>query len=1405
MKRLTVIISHVILFALIGVVSAHAAASMTSYCQAPPLKAAISPNIMLAIDVSGSMTDKAYTGTFDSTKWYEGYFDPLKYYTPLYKDVSGNTSFLFSDGSTTLYYEEEAYTGSTPCVKKDCNNYSCDSSDTGGCEAKGTHGCSSNKYACCTSWATEGDCGNPKSGKRLNFDKMKRIDLLRWAMTGGVPDGCVGNADDGSYCNPQQYDSQPSKVGKVCNPTTGCILNMSSGTNWSDKVRVPWDRVMSGLAFQFQKMTVVPRMGSMFYSGSGVRSAGQTYVGDFTAAASKSSYVFNNLIAAVNSIDPSGATPTGPVMWDVFNYFAQKDAEYGGIDPQGSATSNDSWKNPMYDCADQGGTNCTYIPCVDNFVILMSDGEWNTPGDKITSSSTAAELDDPDPVVPAYLMHNSFLNTKASVTTSVRGVYSIALFLGSATSTPSGQLAMKNVAMYGSYDKATTWPGNTSGFPQTCCGGWGCSSKGSLCTAIPATSTSWDSDNDGIPDTFSGGDSASEIKDAIMAAVQDILTHTSAGTAASVLASREGSGANLLQAVYYPKKSFTNATIGWVGNLQNLWYYIDPAFANSNIREDGRDGTGFHDKILNLNTSLSTQKDYITQFYFDPGLQAALADRWADANGDTSITGETKLTPPIKVDTVANIWEAGQLLWSRDWLSRKIYTADVAGTSILNDGLMSFSCEAHASCSKASVLKKYLNATNASGVPNDDVASVIMQWTIGNDGAYSDTYNPERRRRKATIGSTNLVWKLGDIINSTPKISTWQPLGDYNITYKQYETTYGPPGINVYQSEPKDDRYYTTTSQYKGRGMVYAGGNDGMLHAFRLGLLQSKWSGQETYEKAKLTNNVCSESKNIFCVPGLGQCPGTEICSATATLGDEVWAFIPKNVLPYLKYLMDPNYCHIYTVDLSPTVFDASIGYTSVCTQTNYYDCLKQTDSWRTVLIGGMRLGGACRSPLATCTNCVKSPMMDPDNAAKGFGYSSYFALDISNQDKPKLMWEYDGIKKDTDGIYRSKLGFSYSGPAVVRVSNSAKWGVTNAAQRNGRWFVVFGSGPTGRIDEANQSFMGLSDQNLLMNIFDLATGPGVDGANVTVVDTAIANGFSGSITTTTFDVDRDYSDDVLYVPYVSENLGLNGGIGRLVTRGSIDPSQWTWGRLITGIGPVTAAPDMLIDPETGDLWVYFGAGRYFFDNVNNTDDANPVNRRQIFGMKEICLNDAKKGFKLPCPTAVSFCGTPVSSSTCGTLTNVDNISVANNLETTKASSTDPDYKGWYINLDPALPVSSPTYWGERVITNPSVDASGIVYFTSFKPQNDPCYKGGQTNIWAVKFDTGGSATGLIQGTAIIQVSTGSIEQVDLSKAFTQRDNRRTAGMTGQPPTREGLTVIPGAPGVSKPLFIKER
>ena len=1389
------------------------AASMGDYCQAPPLKSEISPNIMLVIDESGSMSWPAYfpngyTSTeidnaYDSGTEFEGYFDPSKVYIP--------------DG-TGIYTETTGTT--TPCVKTTCKAWSCDRNDSGSCEAQGTHGCSSRRYACCTSWNTTGAC-NQLTGNYLNFKYMHRVDLIRWAMTGGSPASCTGSAaGNGANCDPEAWadSGNASKVGSVCNNNLdvngdgiadgGCILLTDGGI----KVKVPWARVYDGLSFKFAKVTPKPRMGAMFFSGSGVR-ADKVYLGDFTGANSLTGYPFYNMITWVNSQSPSGSTPTGPALWDAFNYFAMNSPQYGGFPAQSG--SGDKWKNPMYNC-DNGGANCSYIPCADAFVLLLSDGQWNQPACSINSSDSNGNS--ADPVVPAYKMHQIFTNAATGVKTKVRGVYSLGLFLGG-----SGELAMKNIAMYGSYDQSggNTWPDSLTGYPNATCTATDCgSSQGSACTALPASSGDWDVDGDGVPDTYYSGNNATGIKDAILNAINDILTHTSAGTAASVLASRENSGASLLQAVYYPKRAFGSNTVSWVGNLQDLWYFIDPLLTNSNLREDGRDSSDgkTHDYIMNLKTLGQTQKDYITAFFFDKGLQAAMATRWNDDNGDGAVDGNP--LPAIKIDQVANVWESGYQLWNADYWGRSVYTMNVTGTTT-SSNLVQFSCTP-TNCPLASTFKPYLDAKDSSNVLNDDVASTIMQWTLGYDYPKSaltstTTYIPNYRKRQATIAGATKVWKLGDIVNSTPKISAWQPLNDYNIIYRDWNSPYGdygPKGKSPYQSDAIDTKYYITDYKYKGRGMVFTGANDGMLHAFRLGLLQSRWPGQTGTQKGKLSNSVCSSSTSIYCTDD-AHCPAGETCSKSVSLGSEAWAYLPKNVLPYLKYIADPSYCHLFTVDLTPVVFDASIAM-GTCTNADYSTCYRTKDSWRTIVIGGMRLGGACRETSSTCTTCVKTPIQDPTNAAKGLGYSSYFALDITDQENPQLMWEYDGTFKNSDGTYTNKLGMAYSGPAIIRLSS--RWGPTQQAvpQRNGQWYVVFGSGPTGPINSTYQTFGGRSDQNLLLHIFDLAKGPGVDNANVYLYDTGITTGFAGSISGATFDVDLDYSDDVLYVPYVYGGAGANGGLGRLVIpkdnqnppRPELDPKNWKWSTVIQSTGPITAAPDMLKweikDGGNDDVWIFLGTGRYFYDSTGGLDDADPTTSRQIIGMKEYCLNANKNGFQDPCPAAPTFCASPASSATCGGLTNVDDINVANALADAKAALNS-TYNGWYINLDRALPSGAPTFWGERVITNPAVDATGIVYFTTFKPQNDPCYKGGQSNIWAVTFDTGGSATGLIKGTAIMQVSTGSIEQVDLSKAFTEKSNRRTTGITGQPPTGQGVTLLASPQGESRPVLIKER
>ena len=104
-------------------------------------------------------------------------------------------------------------------------------------------------------------------------------------------------------------------------------------------------------------------------------------------------------------------------------------------------------------------------------------------------------------------------------------------------------------------------------------------------------------------------------------------------------------------------------------------------------------------------------------------------------------------------------------------------------------------------------------------------------------------------------------------------------------------------------------------------------------------------------------------------------------------------------------------------------IFDASINKPSDCAAgTDYWNCSKTSDSWRTVLIGGMRYGGACRNNGTSCSECITTPI-------SGVGYSSYFALDITNPESPTLLWEYAN----------PALGLSSTGPSIVRINSEVE------------------------------------------------------------------------------------------------------------------------------------------------------------------------------------------------------------------------------------------------------------------------------------------------------------------------------------------------------------------------------
>jgi hypothetical protein len=819
------------------------------------------------------------------------------------------------------------------------------------------------------------------------------------------------------------------------------------------------------------------------------------------------------------------------------------------------------------------------------------------------------------------------------------------------------------------------------------------------------------------------------LRESLIQAFQDILKRAAAGTAASVLASGEGSGANLLQAVFYPRtqtiarNGIFDTEIAWIGRLSNFWYYIDPFFNASSIYEDNA-STGIFD--------LST--DNKITFFYDIANERTMAHRYPPS----STSSDTEF------ERLNVLWESGLKLWQRT-------SARTIKTSI-GSGLIDF--PAAPTDADATTLLPFFAFSTTDGSDSDtyidgdldhdgDVdkidAKILIRYIYGEDFPTTD-YPLITWLRKRTVGvdvngdgvisgtdEAPRVWKLGDILNSTPKISSWIPVSNYDQVYK--DTSY--------------TAYINTTASdtgYKNRGVVFAGSNDGMLHAFKLGNLELSGSWKDTgSKKAKLS--------------GTG-------------LGEELWAFIPKNVLPYLKYMKEPGYCHVYTIDLSPYIFDASINKPSGCTEADSSNCTKTVDSWRTIVIGGMRYGGACRN---SCTgDCVATP-------ATNLGYSSYFALDITNQTSPELLWEFSN----------EDLGFSTTGPAVVRVGDK---------NNNGKWFVVVGSGPTGPISTSDQQFLGHSDQDLRLFILDLKTG-----TLLRPINTSITNAFAGSMLNVTTDVDLDYQDDVVYIGYTKAEDDVpsattqwnQGGVGRLQTKELPDPANWVWSVVYDDIGPVTASVTRLINKNKGQLWLFFATGRYYFERLSTGDDEN--GQRSLFGLKEPCYS--LTGLTVNCTTTFSGSLIDVTSTP-----NADPATITN---------------GWRIDLDdsddyaysegnPPVAVTR-NYRAERVITDPLSTTSGLVFFTSYKPYNDACAYGGKSFIWAMRYNTGGAPGALLKGIALLQVSTGSIEQVNLSTAFTLAGGRKSSALEGVPPLQQGLSLLSTPPPIKRTIHIRER
>jgi len=1311
MKRLAFIIIIVLSFFTFS--SNNLDAAMTDYCVVPPYVIQDAPpNVMIVLDTSGSMLNFAY---FDG--------------------------FQRDDCSTIPSPCNDCTSSSNPC--------------TGFDQGYKYYGYFNPDY-----WYTYSSSvfvpAAPKSGTRpanswdgnfLNWLTMRRVDVIRKVMAGGKSTGSGANtrllgkiadyAGRGIYkqiANANDYT--PYSGNKTFTFSTGGSATSSfsvSGISGTFSVDVVVSPPVEGVLQRV--VSTRARLGLSFYRANNPTPHGG-FVQVNVASGSLSSIV-NQINNDPSSIMGTTNTPLAETLWTVAGYFAQQATIESGPGPMYGPSNNYSINNNADPYNYGTGGSPRWTSCSKSFVLYITDGEpcadGNLPGTISNYASGKSDYNCTGSSCPAVgsFPASSLNNPVCTAGDNVAGFEDVALWAHTIDLRNNPTLGVNNMS---GIQNLTLYPVFAFGKGSTLLryaainGGFEDLNGNNR----PDLQSEWDQNSDNEPDTYYEATDGNELEQAIENALSSILRRASSGTAASVLASGEGRGANLIQAVFYPRRRFGNDIIFWTGENQNLWYYVDPFFVNSNIREDTVAESP--DRKLNL------IDDYIAQLYFDTTAQLTRARRYQDTDGD----GDADIAKPtVSFENIGSIWGAGELLWSRDITSdpRSIYTT-ITGMNLIS-----------LSTANASALRTYLD------VASDLLAEDVIRYTHGEglttlrdedgniviagvsrDGVSGDDYRP----RYATIGSNTHVWKFGDVINSTPRIASWIPLNTYDSKYN--DTPY------------KD---FIGTLDYKNRGMVFTGGNDGMLHAFKLGKLEI--INDSTPVKAQLTGS---------------------------NLGKEMWAFIPKNALPYLKYIMDPDYCHVYTVDLSPFIFDASIGDPGSGDGDPGSGDISSNDrnmlAWRTILIGGMRYGGACRNSTGSCNSttgglldCVKTPI-------DGVGYSSYFALDITdslaNPDDPAghpphLLWEFSN----------NNLGFATTGPAVVRIGDQNK---------NGKWFVVFGSGPTGPIDTTNNQFLGRSDQNLRLFVLDLK-----DGSLQRTIDTSIPFAFAGSMLSATNDPDVDYKDDVVYIGYVKRTgsspdyTWTDGGVGRLMTKEDVNPNNWVWSQVIDGIGPVTSSVAQLQNKRKGILWLFFGTGRYFFEQGSTTDDAD--NQRRLFGIKEPCFSSS--GINTSCTSTVGF----------GTLTNVTSIGSVPSESTADSAS----FKGWYINLESSGNYTyleggtsvTRGYRAERVITDPLATTTGLAFFTTYKPYSDECGLGGKSFIWAVQYNTGGAGGALLKGVALLQVSTGSIERVNLSSAFTDAGGRRTSAMEGVPPTAQGLSLQLQPLPVKRTLHIKER
>ena len=281
--------------------------------------------------------------------------------------------------------------------------------------------------------------------------------------------------------------------------------------------------------------------------------------------------------------------------------------------------------------------------------------------------------------------------------------------------------------------------------------------------------------------------------------------------------------------------------------------------------------------------------------------------------------------------------------------------------------------------------------------------------------------------------------KMGDIFHSNPAIVGPPANFFFNAANLGATTDHPEKGYAVFAANYKNRRR-----------VLYSGGNDGLFHAFDIGV----WNRD---------SSVCNALSN-----------GTASSCYDLGTGQELFAYAPRTIFPVYNTLKnavgEQTKADEWTVDGPPSAADVFIDNSHNGTP------IAADRVWRTVLVAGLREG----SPLET------------SGGATANSYGSYFALDVTDPDGtdstgkemtgdftapacldgataacsaewPRVLWEItdrgDADAAGTPGAGYPDMGETWSKPGIGRVRVCTSACGTGSAVYDYKFVAIFGGG----------------------------------------------------------------------------------------------------------------------------------------------------------------------------------------------------------------------------------------------------------------------------------------------------------------------------------------------------------